>query len=458
MADHLTDRELTELVDEDRDLDSFVPRVLHLVACTVCRARFSKHRADDLSDLAHRVFGRSELPPVPRRRGANDRWQGLLDRCKPKIDRALKERRDAEHLWNRATSVPTARRMLEVANRRRFHTLGFVHRMMDEVKGLQRQDPRQAQSWCEVALWIAERLSEEIYGVRPLHDIQALIHAFRGNGLRILQDYVAADRELGRAELHLAEGSGEPLVQAEVYFLESSLRRAQQRFGEARELLRMAAGVYRSVRESRRLAAVVNQEAMICREEGDPQAAAEALENLLVEVDVETLSAETRLVLEHNLTTYLTDCGRVEEASRRLPRLRRRAEELEPPRHDQRMRLDWLEAMIRERQGRTEAAEALYGAARDGFLQQGIAYEAALVSLDLAAMYLDHGLSADAARLARELSSLFWEGDLHREAVAALMLFQNAALQETATARQAREVSATLEHLRSRPASQDNAH
>lgn len=458
MAGHLTDRQLTELLDEDRDLDSFVPRVLHLVTCRVCRAHFSKHRADDLAVLAHRVFGRSELPRVPRRRGADDRWQGLLDRCKPKIDRALKERRDAEQLWRQAASVPTARRILEVANRRRFHTLGFVHRIVDEVKSFQRQDPREAQSWCEVALRIAERLSVEIYGVRPLYDIQALIHAFRGNGLRILQDYVAADREFGRAELHLAEGSGEPLVQAEVYFLESSLRRDQRRFAEARELLRLAAGVYRSVREHQRLVAVINQQTIIDRDEGDSESAAEALECLLEEVDVESLSAETRLALEHNLTTYLTDCGRVEEASRRLPRLRRRVEELEPARYDQQMRLDWLEAMIRERQGRTEEAAVLYAAARDGFVQEGIAYDAALVSLDLAAMYLDHGLSADAARLARELSSLFWEGDLHREAVAALMLFQNAALQETATARQAREVSETLQHLRSRPASREDAH
>ena len=142
-------------------MEELVPHVLHLVTCTRCRDRFRKDRAQDLSLLARRVFGRAELPPVPRRRGATALWRGLLDRCLPKVDQALRERQQAETLWHQAASWPAARQLLEVTTRTSFHTLGFVYRIMEEVEGLERRDPQKADAWCEIALRVVERLSPE---------------------------------------------------------------------------------------------------------------------------------------------------------------------------------------------------------------------------------------------------------------------------------------------------------
>lgn len=458
MSEHLSDVELSELLREEGDLEDLVPHVLHLVTCTTCRERFGKDRAEDLSLLVRRIFGRPDLPPVPRHREATALWRGLLDRCLPKVDRALWERQQAETLWNEAASWPAARQLLEVTNRNRFHTLGFVYRVMDAVERLQKRDPQGADAWCEIARRVVERLSPERYGERPLEDVRARICAHRGNCWRILNDLARADRYFQQAATHLDQGSGEPLEQAQVYFLEASLRRDQRRHAEARELLRLAADVYRSIRDPRRLAAVVIQEAMICRDQGDPEAGIEALEVLSVEIEVEELDLELRFVLEGNLTTYLTEAGYVDEAGRRLPGLRRLTSQLGGDRLDLHTRLHWLEAMVRERQGRLEEAETHYSTAREGFLQEGMTYDGALVSLDLAALYLDQERFAEASRLAREMSPLLWEADLHGDAVAALMLFLRATSQETATGAFARKVGDTLRKCRHRPPAQAGLH
>lgn len=459
MSEHLTSLELAELLDEEGDLEDFVPRVLHLVTCAACRDILSKHRGDDLSLLAMRVFGQPDLPPLPRRRDAGSKWRSLLDRCLPKVDRALKERRQGERLWREARPWPAARRHLEVLNRRRFHTLGFVHRIVSEVETLQRVDPRDAEAWCDVGLAVVDRLSEELYGVRTLHDVRARLFAHRGNCGRVRDDHVSADRDFRHVDFHLGRGSGEPLNQARVYSLEASLRRDQQRFDEARELLRWAAAVYRSVRDPERLAQVTIQNAMVCRDQGDPEAGILVLEELLVDGSIEELSIDVQIGLAHNLTAYLADTGRIEEADLRLTALRERLARADhQDRFDHEMRLDWLEATIRVQQDRIVEAEGLYEAARDAFLEEGMAYDAALVSLDLAALYLDQGRSEAAAHLAMELSPLLWEGDLHRESVAALMLFQEAAVRHTATARYARDVADTLQKFRGRPASHGTTH
>lgn len=458
MSKHLTSLELSELLDEEGDLEEFVPRVLHLVTCAICRDVFSEHRKNDLSLLALRVFGQPELPPLPRRRDANARWRGLLDRCLPKVDRALEERRGADRLWEEARPWPAARRHLEIINRRRFHTLGFVHRIVREVEMLQRLDPREAESWCDVGLALVDRLPEGRYGARTLHDVRARLFAHRGNCGRVRDDHVAADRDFRKADFYLGKGSGEPLNQARIYSLEASLRRDQQRFDEARELLHWAAEVYRSVRDPERLANVTIQKAMLCHDQGDTDSAIRTLEGLLAEDSASDLAEATLVDLEHNLTVYLTDVGDIDEADRRLTDLRARVARSTRDRFDHTMRLDWLEATIRVQQDRIVEAEGLYEAARDAFLEEGMAYDAALVSLDLAALYLDQGRAEAAAHLAMELSPLLWEGDLHREAVAALMLFQEAAVRHTATARYARDVADTLQKFRGRPVTHSTTH
>ena len=98
----------------------------------------------------------------------------------------------------------------------------------------------------------------------------------------------------------------------------------------------------------------------------------------------------------------------------------------------QRRRL-WLDGKILRGLGQLEAAEARLSEARRGFLEQEIVYDAALVSLDLAAVYALQGRVDDQRRLAREMLPIFTARGVHREARAALAYFQQAVERERAS-------------------------
>jgi hypothetical protein len=86
---------------------------------------------------------------------------------------------------------------------------------------------------------------------------------------------------------------------------------------------------------------------------------------------------------------------------------------------------------------------------RAGFIAEGIGYDAALVSLDLALLYLRQNRTAAVKDLAEEMREIFTAGDVHREATAALVLFQEAARRETLTAELIEEMAVCLKRARS---------
>ena len=74
-----------------------------------------------------------------------------------------------------------------------------------------------------------------------------------------------------------------------------------------------------------------------------------------------------------------------------------------------------------------------------------------MVSLALAILYLKEGRTADVQRLAEEMLPIFQAQDVHREALAALQLFQEAARQQELTIEKALEVAAYLREARGEP-------
>jgi hypothetical protein len=86
-----------------------------------------------------------------------------------------------------------------------------------------------------------------------------------------------------------------------------------------------------------------------------------------------------------------------------------------------------------------EAGEA-FRQVRNAFAARGIAYDAALATLELSVIYLNEGRTADVRTLAREMAPVFRAQGVHREALAALQVFCEAAEREEATAELAHRV------------------
>ena len=82
---------------------------------------------------------------------------------------------------------------------------------------------------------------------------------------------------------------------------------------------------------------------------------------------------------------------------------------------------------------------------------RAIAFDASRACLDLAELYLRQGRTADVKRLSRQMVAVFRAQQVHREALAAVILFQEAAEQERATVELARRLAAYLRRAQHNP-------
>lgn len=257
----------------------------------------------------------------------------------------------------------------------------------------------------------------------------ALAHegnAHRAEGeLRQAVDCFAAARFLLRSH-----GGGARRVTAEVDQLEGSLCRGQRRLEEATVLLHRAYVAFVLEEDWVRALRVLLKLGLVHREAGELTAAVATARQAVSALDG---AEEQRLSLMayHNLAYFLADAGDYTEAREALATAERLARFF-PDRWTQ-LRLLWVEGNIARGLGETREAEAAYQAVRHGFLQQGVGYDAALVSLDLAVLYAQQGETAEVKRLASEMLPVFQAQDVHREALAALLLFQQAAHAERVT-------------------------
>jgi tetratricopeptide (TPR) repeat protein len=160
---------------------------------------------------------------------------------------------------------------------------------------------------------------------------------------------------------------------------------------------------------------------------------------------------EPRLVLmtRHNLAWFLTDFGRAEEALAQLERFRHTYREFSSSWTE--LRLAWLEGRIAGRLGQLDEAESALREVRRSFLAEGHGYDAALVTLDLARLYLEEGRTAEVRTLAAEMLDVFLSQDIHRQALAALAVFQQAAEVDSATPSLVAEISSYLVRARKNP-------
>lgn len=152
-------------------------------------------------------------------------------------------------------------------------------------------------------------------------------------------------------------------------------------------------------------------------------------------------------VVENMLVFSLCRLGQYAAAEQHLPGLGQLAQ---GNRLDL-LRVDWLGAMVAAGLGRREEAVALLQQVRDEFLALRNAYDAALVTLELAEVHATLGHTTDVKALARESAPIFVDQQIHREAQRALALFHQAAEEEEATGELLRRLIAYLHRARHDP-------
>jgi tetratricopeptide (TPR) repeat protein len=392
--------------------------VEHLVGCATCRRRFqglvrqrSLAKTADVLPWSRRP---TEYGPALAESG-----QVLLDR-----ERAMaRERADAPGLFVELVRYPAEQRELLMQNSSRFNTWGVFELLIERSLEVGINHPARGEELGLLALRLSEHLDAGYYGETLVEDLRARAWAYIGNTYRLRSDLQKAEEIFATAYGHLRRGTQDPLERAILLDLEASLRRDQGRFEQAFKLLRRAVAIFLQSDQGHRAGRSLVKTSTVYHYAGDPEGGIPILFQAIELIDPEQ---EPRLLLcaRHNLIDDLAEAGRFLEAQK-LYRETRSLYRSFPDAWSQNRR-KWVKGKISHGMGQVELAESLFLAARDGFIQEGIPFDTALVSLELAVLYAEQGRMADLKRLAGEMVPIFSSLHIHREALAALAYLKQA--------------------------------
>jgi len=339
-------------------------------------------------------------------------------------------RRRAAELWARLRGFPDRDRSALVRAVEEYQGWALCERVCEESERAASRKVERAAALARLAREIAERVRGP-EGWR--NTIRGYAAGYEGNALRVGGELKTSEVTFAEARRLWRAGSdpGGVLDPGRILDLEASLCRAQRRFEEALSLLDEAAAVGRSP------ARALIKRGFTLEVMGEYE---RAVETLLRAAPLADVRRDPRLAnnLRLNLAVNYCHIGRYKEASE----LVREARPLTAELGDEMVfvRITWLEGRIAAGLGRPVEGRRLLAAARRRFMAEGMSYDVALALLEEAALFLESGQTAEVKALVRELPQVFAAQGVHREALAALRLFQEAAERETATADLARRV------------------
>jgi tetratricopeptide (TPR) repeat protein len=357
---------------------------------------------------------------------------------------------------------------------RRFVDRPFCELLCRESARLTTIAPDRAIEAAELAVIVSDLVKDDKNGEddeaatdpRRLYQLRGYAWAHDGNARRVLGDLRNADESFSIAEAWWeagVAGIGDVLgYEPAILDHKASLRIAQRRFQEAFEMLDRIFAIHTAIHTAPSTDAsrarhydphlagrALIKKAMGLAEMGEPEQATELLQAAEGMVDTGR-DPRLFLCLRHNLLCNLTNLEAYAEAAAMLPEVDALCRELGNPLDL--VRLRWAEGRIAAGLGRAEDAIGLFQAMRQEFARHGLAYDAALVTLDLTALHARAGDLAEVKALSLEMAGVFQAQDVPREALAALLFFRKAAERERATVQLTREIAAFLEKLRCDPA------
>jgi tetratricopeptide (TPR) repeat protein len=327
--------------------------------------------------------------------------------------------------------LPFPEQLRQIEEDEALHTWGLTQLLLQRSREVVSEIPRKALERAELAVAVSRHLSSA-YDPGWVLDLRARAYAHLGNARRVVGELLSAEASFRKAESCLARShTGNAWAEAEILDMKGSLRMDQRRFEEARELFDRARDLYRQEGDTHGVAKVFVKQAKLYREMEDLEQAIALLRRSREEIDP---AQEPRLFATamHNLLGVLSLAGRFGEALELLPEVQDLHRETARPLD--RVRLRWTEGNIAFGLGRPDEAEAAYREVQRDFLEHGVLYSMALVSLDLALLLSRQGRNEELKRLAAELMAIFSAQEVHREATAALVLFQRACEEERVTA------------------------
>jgi len=372
----------------------------------------------------------------------------ILDTFRAWRDSAAKrELNELEGLLQDLLDTPVEERVPAVGSIRRFQSIELGEYALGEAARMSVRDPLQARDLAKVAVVVLRKVARSgPEDKADANDRLSRAWAVLGNCRKICSDFLGAAEAFQRSEAALACGSKAPEHRAFLLQIKAQFLADRGRLTEAVEVLDGAVSIYRDLGDSHNEGRTLIGKGKVLGSSGYVEEAIPCLKTGLDLIDSEK-DLRLRLVAKHNLVQYLSESGRRKEALRMLPEARVLHGQLSN--EVDLVRFQWLEGKIVLDLEDLEAAEKAFVEVKSYFVEHEMAYDAALVSLDLALVYLKQARTTELKNLASEMVTIFKALGIRREILAATAFFNRAQqIEQTATMGLMQDLIDALEKVR----------
>jgi len=443
---HLSIKDLERLATSDLARVGAPAALAHLSGCRECRERLNSLSLETRGPIETRLS-------VPRRRVPHSlsSYAGALSAAFSKISEESREldrqRALAPALLADLAGLSRTQQKLLIGNSPKYQSWAVAEELLQESRRRWTEDPCEGGHLAWVATEITEALPARGFRARILNDLKAEAWSYVGNCRRVQADLRGANEAFSKAAKYLEAGTGDLFERAQFEDLRASLFREERRFADAAQLLHNVVKIYREAGDERLEARSLLTLAKVLGDSGEVERCLETIRRAVSLLETQN-EPWLNFVAKVGWAYYLDDSGRASEAQALIPELRQLARQ-HGNRFD-RLRVLWTEGRIWRSLGHVELAEEALKQVRAGFVDAEIGYDVALVSLDLAALYLGTGRIAEVKELAAEMLPQFAARQIHREALAAIALFEQAARKERATLALVQEISSKVKDASTR--------
>jgi len=327
--------------------------------------------------------------------------------------------------------------------RTRFRGRLFHRLLLQEARASLPDQPAESHAWAHAAV-------AALFYARGEDELFALAIAYQANARRLLGDLTGAKEGFAWARRVIRQrGITDTEVYADIDSLQASLCIDVRAFGQAEHLLSRAVLLYRMLGLTEPTARVLMKLSNLYAYRGDLEDTLDATRKVLDLVDPQK-QPQLYLYARFNLAHTLME---LEEAPA-ARELMARDEALYAVHADECLRLRrlWLAGRVALALGNDRQAEERLLQAREGFARRSGGFDVACICLDLALLYHRQRRPEQVAEAASRAVILFAAREVHRDALAALVLVRDAASAGTLTAVTLEKVAAFLKQARSTPA------
>lgn len=357
------------------------------------------------------------------------------------LNRAFRKARSyARHLRHQGTRAEKALALLSqggglrslcTEGDRPLRGLGVYQALLERSWAIRHHDKTEMVELAQAAVKVADRLNPRLYAPRLLADFQTRAWAELANAHRAADDLDKASTAFEQAFELLAQGTGDLHLKARLYDMFASFLGTYRRFGLAFGAFDVAHSAYLELGDRHLAGRVLLAKAIYLHYSGESDEAIPLNESGLALVEEDR---DPNLVREAHLNRlwFLVASGQFEQATREL--FERRADLEQIDGRVNTIKLRWLQGQIAAGQGKWQSAEIAFLEVKEGFEQVSMGYHAALVSLELALLWMQQNRLVQTERLVEEAVQVFLTLGIPRETMGAVQILNESRQRKLMTA------------------------